>query len=143
MKLFQRHSCKGQGSIEFTFALIAFLIMFFCVGDMLKIGFNWLGLQYAANRGARVVKMLPDETSFEEKANAIRNEMTKTAETLGINLSDGDIHITLVDNDTSINVEVQRDVILNPLSEFFRGFGGDHSGVYPLRLREVIRSESL
>ncbi len=132
---------KGQSTIEFVLTLAAFAVIFFSMADMMKVGYNWLALQYSSNRGIRSAKMMPTQMDGEEKATKIRDEIIEEAGKIGLTLTVSDIEVDVIE--TQITVDASKAITLNPVSGLIAALGGDHSGVYNLRSREVIRNAEL
>ena len=134
-------SRSGQGTLEFVFVLLALFAGIFFLADVVKIGYCWGGVQYATSRGIRTIKMLPNETPANVKEANIKNEILRMTGILGIALNLGDIAVQVTDD--SITVETAKRIVLSRLSAILISFGGDRSGSYDVRVKEVVRNESL
>lgn len=141
MSLFRRNRARGQSSVEFVLIFAAFVVVFLAMTDMMKICYNWLGIQFSSNRGIRQAKMMPTTMDYEEKATLIRTKIIEVADRFGVELSDSNIQVAV--DASTISVETQKDVTLTPVSGLLLTLGGDHSGVYNLRTREVIRNAEI
>lgn len=131
-------NARGQSMVEFFLTFMTFLVIIFAVSDILRISFNWATLQYASTRGIRVAKMLPNDA---DKPLEIRNEIQRCSGAMGLPLTNNDVSITM--NTQTINVVTSRNITLTPVLGFLLTFGGNRSGVYTLRVREVIRNAPL
>lgn len=142
-----KSSRKGQAAVEFIVAFAAFMVVFFFLADMVRLSFNWLGMQYATNRGIRMAKLLPTQMNTGDKTGKIQNEIIQAAGTMGIDLTSDNMNIAISGN--NITVETFQNVRMSPISSLFTMMGGDghtdetDTGVYNLRVREVVRNESL
>lgn len=141
MKLRALKENRGQSAVEFSLTLVAFLVMLFGIGDMIHVAYNWMGIQFASNRGARLVKLLPTAMDPISKMNAVEQEVIRKAAILGISLNTSEINTEIVGS--SLNIETVHTVSLSPLAGLLLQLGGDHSGSYPLRVREAVRNESI
>ncbi len=139
---FSHRRIRGQAGLEFFFALIVFIVMFLALGDLVRISYNWVGMQYSSNRGIRVGKTLPNSgITDQDRVNAVQNEVITRAASIGISLTNTNVNVTI--NGAELTVETQKDVTLGPVTGLILKFGGDHSGTYTLKVREAIRNESL
>lgn len=132
---------QGQSSVEFSLTLVAFIVMIFAVGDMMQVAYNWMGIQYASNRGIRRVKLLPTYMDSTMKSTKVREEVIRAAQVLGISLTNSEVTANV--GGGSVTVETLHPINLSPVSGMILGIGGDHSGVYNLRVREAVRNDSL
>jgi hypothetical protein len=133
-------SLRGQSGIEFFITMFAFTVIFFAIGDMIRICYAWGGIQYATNRGVRLYKTLSSTTPEATRIDAVENEINRVTTALNIPLDGNDIDIKTTGN--TLEANTHKSVNLGPVAGMILKMAGDHSGVYDLRVREVIRNES-
>lgn len=131
---------KGQGSIEFVFSLIIFIVMLFTILDASRVMYTWASLQYAANRGVRMVKeMIPMQA--EDKVQRIKSEIISTAEDLGVELGEEELTVTM--NGNTVGIDIVMPLRLTQMTGVLLSLSGNHSGSFDIRAFEEIRNESL
>lgn len=132
---------RGQGTVEMAFAIVFLLIFMFPVVDLTKIAYNWLGLQYAVNEGARVGSI-----TTVNRENTIRTKVTDIASSLNIS----PITVTFTDEEGGATagaslefytLSAYRDVPISNLTSFFAKMFGNYGGTYRVLARMTIRNE--
>jgi hypothetical protein len=132
---------RGQSAVEISLVFIVFFVLFFALGDMVKISYSWLSLQYATNRGIRAAKMLPTEMPMLSKAYKVQEEVVRTSRAVGVSLENSNVAVSKSGSD--LVVEITKEIHLFPLAGVLQSIGGDRSGVYTIKTKEMIRDVEL
>ncbi len=130
---------NGQAAVEFALSVLIFLAFLLVLGDMGRICYNWVGLQYAVNEGARF-------GSLGNSSGAIASKVTTVAGGLGIK----NVDVSFADSAggatpgaplTFYKLIGQTTVTLNPLSALLTKITGNNSGNYIVNVQALTRNE--
>ncbi len=139
---------KGQATIEMSITILFFLVTLFVLGDLARIGYNWMILQYAVGEGARVGSLgrktndpacvgAQDVRSceIEEKVKDVAHDLgvDGVAVQFGTTGAGGSLDFfTLV---------ASRSLTINSFTGTFLSIAGAHGGTYTIKAGTVVRNE--
>ncbi len=118
-KIFFQKSLRGQVSLELTITLILLLALLFFVWDMAMISYNWVGLQFATNEGARVGAQM---ATFD--SDAVETATEEAAKKLGVS----DAHVDATLSAGVVTLRASKTVSFTPLTKGVFQLSGLGSG---------------
>ena len=137
---------KGQATIEIAITILFFLVTLFVLGDLARIGYNWMILQYAVNEGARLGSMGKTDPacsgSPDVRSCSIENKVKDVASNLGVD------NVTVEFGSTGaggsldfFTLVASQKLTINSFTGLFLQIAGAHGGVYTIKTGTVVRNE--
>lgn len=137
IRLKSRKTQKGQATIEYAFAAIAFFAFLLIITDMVRIGYSWTTLQFAVNEGARYASL--GQSGGSNRSSEIEGKVIAVASSLGVN----GVSVNFINDSVSISeVEASTTINLNPLSNIVLNFGGNYDRTYQIVANTAVRNEA-
>ncbi len=137
---------RGQAAIEWAFVILFFLVTFFVLGDLTRIGYNWMVLQYAIGEGARVGSLGKNDPACagaqDVRSCSIDKKVKDTANNLGVDKVIVQFGSTGAGGSLDFfTLFASRDVIVNNFTGLFLKIAGQHGGTYTVKAGTVVRNE--
>ena len=130
---------RGQSMVELALVIVIFLAVILVLGDMVRICYNWVSLQYAVNEAARL-------GSVDQDSSAVSAKITTITDTFGVR----NVTVSFLNDQGSatpgaalsfFTLTARTPVVLNPVSGVILSITGDYSGTYNVAAQTVIRNE--
>ncbi len=137
---------KGQATIEMSITILFFLVALFVLGDLTRIGYNWMILQYAVGEGARLGSLGKTDPACSGASDvrgcSIDKKVTDVAHDLGV---DG-VTVQFGTTGTGGSLDfftlvASRTVTVNNFTGVFLSIAGAHGGAYIVKAGTVVRNE--
>lgn len=140
MKLRRR---SGQATVEFAFAMFCFAVVLVMLGDVVKIGYSWLSLQYCVSEAARIGSVLDGASTRQD---AIEDKVIEVASGLGlegvtVQFFDSGGGTTAGLPQTYFRLEAQDQIQLNPVSSHLAALLGNRPNSVTIHAETMVRNE--
>ena len=137
---------KGQAMIEMSITILFFLATLFVLGDLARIGYNWMILQYAVGEGARLGSLGKTDPACSEaqdvRSCSIDKKVKDVAHDLGVD--DVDVEFGPAGAGGSLDfftLVASRQLNVNNFTGLFFSIAGAHGGTYTIKAGTVVRNE--
>ncbi len=132
--------------IEMAITILFFLVTLFVLGDLARIGYNWMILQYAVGEGARMGSLGKTDAgcagAVDVRGCSIENKVVDVAHELGVD----DVTVSFGatgsgDSNDFFTLVAARDLNVNSFTGVFLMIAGAHGGTYTIKAGTVVRNE--
>ena len=146
MKSLPRLNTKGQATIEMSVAILFFLATLFVLGDLARIGYNWMILQFAITEGASVGSLGRNDPacsgSEDVRSCSIEKKVKDVAHDLGVD----EVTVQLGPTGAGGSLDfftlvASRDLTINNFTGLFLSVAGAYGGTYTIKAGTVVRNE--
>ncbi len=132
--------------IEMAITILFFLATLFVLGDLARIGYNWMILQYAVGEGARMGSLGKTDPgcagATDVRSCSIETKVKDVAHELGVD----DVTVSFGatgagDSLDFFTLVASRQVVVNNFTGLFLSVAGAHGGTFNVKAGTVVRNE--